>query len=264
MKAILFLATLILISCQEKSQPEPPSQSDTLTAEYVAKKESPVKEVYTKDQIEYLKKMGMSGSWTVKENHELIDKALAEKYEKKFIGCRFISNEFLQKFMEEHNLVMGELSTYMGDIPAKNIDDLQLNLNHAKSVDSSLQDYYFIRQSRLDGGNGSFLQRITENEIPSYNLDKISGAPGGSGQPKQKLYNEVLTPEQYGVYRKKYNVKNIIVDHNIGAVLRIIAPKELFNLDGKQVVDRMIIEIKKDPAIMFQVNGGWMSLTAWK
>lgn len=260
MKKILSIITVVILmgSCQDKKE-EPvvivnEAPKDVKYASYASK---PVDSNYTKDDIEFLKEMGLGSSYTVRTNASVLMKGVADKYMNKF-GVKFINDEAVALFLEEKNMIIGSLSAFNGTIPKKEIEMFKTNISRIRSIDSSFNEYYFIR-TELECG-GFFLQKISEDEIKS-GKGIISESPNlNAGQEA----GATLYPNREKYYKEKYNVRSgcDIIIGKYTPYMQIVAPKELFNMEGKTLVGRQLVEAK-DPAILLRVPEGWLVLAAW-
>lgn len=257
MKYIYLLVSVLLFACKNETS----STTNRVILLPISHRadETQEKMVYSSDQIEFLKKIGLIESKTFNDNLALADQKMIKYYFDKY-QLKFLSDRFLNNFLKEK-----ELNDYKGIIPPNNIDEFKTNL---EKFDSSLNDYYFIRISLIPSDQtkrkGLFLQKINMSEIVSNKLNDIQSGP--SQEAHGQSDDNYLKLDRLAFYMKKYKIKNeddIIVDH-VMPEIKIVAPKEDFNMNGKTVDnDNNIISIK-DPAIIFKVKEGWICLTTWK
>lgn len=259
MKKILSIIAIIvfMVSCQDKKQ-EPvvivnEAPKDVKDASYAAK---PVDSNYTKDDIEFLKEMGLGSSYTVRTNAAVLMKDVADKYMNKF-GVKFLNDEAVALFMEEKNMIIGNLSAFNGIIPKREIEMFKTNISRIRGIDASFNEYYYIRTELQCGG--FFLQKISEDEIKSGKEIVIESPNLNQGQEA----GATLLPDREKYYKKKYNVRSgcDIIIGKYAPYMQIVAPKELFNMKGKTLVGRQLVE-SKDPAILLRVPEGWLVLAA--
>jgi len=232
------------------------------------------KEIYSSEQIEFLKRMGLTQSKTYNDNLDLADKKLTEYYAAKF-NLRFLSEDFMSKFLKEKNLVVGDLANYNQDIPASNIEEFKKNFENILRIDSISKQKFFLRISKLNKYNpGKFLQFINRNEIDPNKIHLINAGPKLEAHDQDKQFDKyILYTDRLKFYAIKYKLglDDIIVDC-VGEVIldeepkmKIIAPQEYFNMEGKVVNDKNeIITVHKDPAVVLKVPSGWVCLTSWK
>lgn len=252
---ITTLVLIGLISCKPKDNiiATTPSNEDV---KFASKTNNP-DSAYTKEDIQFLKEIGLSASHTVRSNSELLLSEIAEKYKTKF-GVRFVTDELIGILMQEKDLIIGSLADFNGTMPKHNINEFRNNLSRIREVDSSFNEYYYIR-TELECG-AKFLQRISEEEIysgkgfieESPNLNH-GQAPGAT-----------LSVDREKYYRLKYSVRDGC-DITIGRYtpyMQIVAPKKLFNTEGKILIGRQLVNAR-DPAILLRVQEGWLVLTTW-
>ena len=256
MKKITAIAMLVFfISCSEK-QEEPPivqvAQKDLKQVSF----STPIDTNYTKEDVAFLKEMGLSASYTVRNNSGVLSSEVANKYKEKF-NVRFVTDEVIGLLMEEKDLIMGYLINFNGVIPKNNVDEFRNNLARIRTIDSSFEEYYFIRTD-LDH-NARFLQRISEDEILFNNVIKSPNLNQGQETGNTlKIEREIFYSNKHGIPRDQ------IVIGCYTPYMQIVAPKEMFNLEGKTLLGRQIVETpKNDPLILLRVQEGWLVLTSW-
>jgi len=259
-KIYLILIITGLISCQAKEK----QIAGTNDVNY--KQASYVKqEKYNKEDIQFLKDMGMTSSMTFKENVDMINNEAIRRNEEKY-GVKFIPEDKMNVFLSEHDLVMGGLADYKYIIPVEALKTFRTNLLKVTSIDSSLHNFYFIRISRqAEQRPGQFLQKIDASEIVPGTHNLVTVGPSlANGQHYDLAKQGQLISSQLMKYSKKYNLSpELIVVDGFGftPLIRIVAQKEYFELEGKDIVDNKIVP--KDPAIVLGVPGGWLTLAVW-
>lgn len=273
MKKYLSIILLIsLVACKE-NKPEAASTNDNTKVILVVHPEDSKKEHYSLEQIEYIKKIGMNNSLTVKENYSLTDKKLEDFYFKKFNGVRFISDSTLNFGLTKKRLIVGDLNLFTGKIPSSNIEELKKNYETIKSIDKSIEGFYFIRVSRLAANKdrrGQILQKIDTSDLLTTRLDLIHGGTDfrPHGQDDLTVNESPLKQERLKFFAKKYNVplEEMVVDCKLNSSgMKIMADLTMFNMSGQEVVNNEIRAVKpKDPAILLKVDGGWLILTTWQ
>jgi hypothetical protein len=264
MKKISLIASALVVLCGAyivfsslKSKPKDKSFTafvvDSKRLEKTSNSDS-----YSGEQIKFLKSMGLSNSETVKNNSVLSDANLSAFYMKKF-GLKYMSNETVEAYCQKNDFIYGDLSNYIYQIPSQNVSQFKSNYQNVLSVDPSLKGYYFLRTS-LDEGS-KFLEKIEVSEISQDKLPRINGALNGAPQSSDLL---PLLPERKKYYNDKYpTVKDIVVDHALGNVIKIIAPDGFFKKDGYEVVGNELRRKAIDPIIIMSVKDGWLILTEW-
>jgi hypothetical protein len=146
-----------------------------------------------------LKKAGFDKVTDVKENEHAINiKTLAEQtakivsyYSRKYPLYKFITPDQAMTIAEKYNLVLGNVSDFIGFVPDKNLREIE-----------------------------NFKGKCDENDIDTG----------------------------YRVHGKKK--------------LQIVAPEKDFDMTGKMVRDRKVMEIP-DPVVLQPVRWGFLIVTAW-
>lgn len=254
-KIYLILIITGLISCQEQEKEKQIADANYKQASYVKQ------EGYNKEDIQFLKDMGMTSSMTFKENVDMLNNEAILKNEEKY-GVKFIPEDKMNVFLSEHDLVMGGLADYKYVIPAEALKTFRTNLLKVTSVDSSLHNFYFIRISRQAEQNpGHFLQKIDASEIVPGTHNLVSVGPSLMNNQDADNGGQLIASSLIK-YNKKYNLpfESIVVD-GFTPSIKIVAQKEYFELEGKDIIDNKIVP--RDPAIVLGIPGGWLTLAVW-
>lgn len=207
------------------------------------------------NKAERLKSLGFGASKTVsiaKEDEYAIRKAKSENENKehlkraiqyfsfKYPQYKFITEDSVKKICKKYNLIYGSVNRYIGDVPDKNLADIENN-----SVKD--EDKVYLYKDVTKWGFGSPIETIKEVSIDRYRkfIDKHGGDSnwdrnGGSARFK-----------------------------SIGlAPLEIAAPRKDFNMSDHEVKDFKLSKIEiPDPVVLqpvfFEDRKHYLVITAW-
>lgn len=225
----------------------------------------------------FLQTIGFTNSIATRIYNGVTDaQHLINEYKLVYPNYKFILQAQLERVLEKYNLYQRDCQYFMGDIPEKNIKDIQ---NFKVRIDDFSDD---LREMMLG-----------ENTINAYKY--LSEIKAGRGDTIYSHFIEFLPSmekfmsnriELYS-YNQNSSVKpKIDVDIVIEALdsfkqlggnkdyspLTICAVESLFNEDawkeGKQrIIGKKEIEPKSqvdlDPIVLFEVKGGYLIVTAW-
>jgi hypothetical protein len=238
-----------------------------------------LKSEYTKEDIEFLNSIGFSSATTTVDNinvlrHNETKKEVATKY-----GLNFINeNIFKKNIAEKYNMIIAPLSTYIRNIPKKNVDELRERLNFIKKVDGKEQSQQHLYHWLLRRYGSDERIYLSSEEIRAdwaaavMNNQLVTSTPtGGHVLLPQfvELYNSMgIDLDRYILEYIEKGEKpspNSVVTQNFIYPLFVCAPKSYFNLEGVQTVDGLsyFFPQPKDPIVLAKYKEGYIILTAW-
>lgn len=194
-----------------------------------------------KAKAEFLTHIGFSNSIATKVYKDLtsgdeLPQMYAEKYKGQFL---FIYESQLERLVEKYNLYVRDLEFYAGDIPEKNIKEMQ-------NFHFSMDDVYGERRYNYSNG----YRNIPLNEVLVKYQERLDMVP----------YQQVSRP---------------IMDYKpffLQGKIEIAAVKELFlPIAFKKSQERIIsqpeiqpsMQVDTDPIVMLKVPKGRIIITAW-
>ena len=184
------------------------------------------------DKGERLKNLGFTYAAPVK-NSELAakQKELANKieyYQTYYPNNRFITEQEVERICKKYGLLFGESGYYTGDIPEKNIKEIESFLlrDEDMSTRTNMDDYMQMRGSML------MMQVRTSMSRPSYRSDFEYPSP----------------PTE-------------IVETKFKAPFKICAPEKDFDTRYMSVKDGF--KLKYDPIVLQPVKEGYLIVSKW-
>lgn len=155
---------------------------------------------------------------------------LIEYYQVYYPNNKFITEEMVKSICEKYNLLCGNVSSYIGDVPVKNISEIEnFKLRDEEMTErSNIEDYkdrYFrLRSLRGIAQLGSM--------IPSYS-------------------------------QSEYNPPKEIHSYLVKGEYKICAPKKDFDMRGMEVNGHKLEVHIPDPIVLQPVKGGYLIVSKW-
>ena len=239
-------------------------------------------------EIRRLKSMGLKNSTNfklleketekVKEYNENVQKynnlkklLLEVKSEFNGLDCRFLSFEDFESILLKYDLRCGTLDMYTGDIPEKNLNELETvykTLNKLKENDDEYDSLYVRSKVTERTVFGTYVKRI--RIIKKFTYDRIEGNSSDIKDFKNKMSsfpfmysneNENSTVYRFTGANVKFNRFNISSEH-VGTYYPLIAaPRDLMKDDLK--FELKPIAQSEDPIIFSITEFGILCYTAW-
>ena len=192
-----------------------------------------IEEVSDVDELEMLGKLGFRNL----KNLRVVDNAKSEKrysewnietvlyYKEHYPNNKYITEDYIKLICEKYNLVWGEVSDYVGDIPKKNRQEI-LNFKIRDEDRLVKRTFYYSM-----GGNSVDWEKYDKNNHVEYYRSSFNS-------------------------RSSYDTKPL---H-----LTICADKELFNIsNNKEIVNNRIVDKKLDPVVLAKVVDGYLVISKW-
>lgn len=172
---------------------------------------------------------------------------------------KFITEPEVKKLCEKYNLLLGDACDYIGDIPEKNLCEIENFKLHAED--------YLPKQSVFSWyDNLEFMQRQMyqsmgiPTDVDSYGF--VQGKKRRSGSNYLENYIRGFGPYQHEPLALKStsaNKKETVVETEKPS-FKICAPKTEFKTSGMIVTDGYIL---KDPIVLQPVKGGYLIISKW-
>lgn len=165
-------------------------------------------------------------------------------FSQKYPHYKFITEDSVKKICNKYGLVYGEVSRYLGEVPDKNIKDMQ-----RFKVDHEDKNYtctnYMFREERVT--NISY--KSYKEHMEYLKRERESYSPGDS-------YRSIVHP--FGYRKDSYD----------SSPLEIAAPKSDFNLEGMEIKDFKLTKKEiPDPVVLQPVHykgkKHYLIVTAW-
>lgn len=217
------------------------------------------------DKAQRLKVVGFTEAAPVKEyeakngivvkNTERAE--LIEYYKQNYPFQKFITEDEMNRICEKYNLIYAPVSKYKGDVPEKNIKDIEL-MSILKKGDEASECKYCRLKYHSAGGVGMGAARAMALGLP-----KII---------KDMHFRHWSDADIY--LRAKYNLDNKYIIDEVDNVtedrsgLFIAAPPKYFNKEGLTKTGKfgflnVSITTIKDPIVFRYVRGGIQIITKW-
>ena len=225
-----------------------------------------------KEKGTFLSKIGFENSIATRIYNGVTDaQHLINEYKVSYPNYKFILQPQLERVLEKYNLYQRDCKYFMGDIPEKNIKDIQnfkvIYEDLPKKLEKVFKEFlgytYNMLQNKKrnnpDSLVGSYIKSI---ECLFNSSTKLACADKNNPSYKIGLDNII----------NSLNAINTINNTNGYSPLTICAVESLFNQDawkeGKQrIIGKKEIEAKSqvdlDPIVLFEVEGGYLIVTAW-
>jgi len=187
-----------------------------------------------------------------------------EYFHKHYPFNKFITEKEVLALCQKWNLVLGDAENFIGDIPEKNIYEME-NFKLRKE-DFETTDQF----TRQDIEKKKFADYIREEIIASAFLPEIGidrGTMGGFGV--MDFRNEILIRIRVNrLPQMMFDAGRTEIKRK--APFKIVAPQKDFNMDG-HVLNGFKIEkeapqvtfFPDDPIVLQPVKGGYLIVTAW-
>lgn len=149
---------------------------------------------------------------------------LVTYYTNKYPLYRFITEDGVEDICNKYNLVMGDVSKYIGTVPDKNLEEIENFKTPAE------EDCRYIM--RVSSGRGS-----KQSYIPYL----------------QYLYESHREKEDRGYYYR----------YSVEESFKICAPAKDFDLKNMKVEGHKLVRHTPDPVVLFPVYKGYLIVSAW-
>jgi hypothetical protein len=224
---------------------------------------------------ERLSKVGFAASKPVKDAIDMAEAHLkagdtiktVEYYRVHYPNNKYITAEEVKKICEKYGLLLGDASNYIGDVPEKNLGEIE-------RFRLRKEDW---TEKALSYGFGSFTMEMFSSLWSSQYLGIASAKSRRSGvlSDYYRRVNEgiglITLPPTYADEQPKidygYSVgvdpykKEEPSKETEQAAFKICAPKKDFNTAGYEVKDGHILVY--DPVVLQPVKEGFLIVTAW-
>lgn len=215
---------------------------------------------------ERVSKLGFTSAKPVKEATDMAQAYLAAEERIKSIeywrvyypNHKFITEAEVKKLCEKYSLLLGDAGNYIGDIPEKNLNEIEAFSLRKEDWTEKTLPYgfasFFIDWHRagLDPNPRPRSESVLSKYFSRVNRSFNNANSNGIIPMLSEFGNYA-----YGVdpYQKKDKVKKE------QAAFKICAPKQDFNTAGFVVQDGYILVY--DPIVLQPVKDGYLIVTAW-
>lgn len=194
---------------------------------------------YQTDKAERMQALGFYNTEVVKNLKEARNKEYkalklaqtVEYYSLHYPNNKFITEEEVQKICSKYNLVYGEVRLYKGDIPEKNLKEIE-------SFNLREEDYLYTEVY-------TFLGYDVENKVTMHTKESFLKAENeyrASGSNNHRSYKSFSCTK---------------------GSLYIAAPKSDMDTSGMKVENFKLIKEIPDPVVLQEVKDGFLIITAW-
>lgn len=206
------------------------------------------------NKAERYTKLGFGSCKPVKEALELADKHLKSKelqktieyFQQHYPANKFITEPEVKRICEKYGLLLGDATNYIGDIPEKNLGEIER---------FKLRQEDFMEKER----GLFFWSRTVEEEQRSESIGFVSSRRRQSGLSDWLSDYGMMMPRMaYGV--DPYPRDQAKVEKEKPA-FKICAPKQDFNTAGYVVTEGF--KLIYDPVVLQPVKGGFLIVSAW-
>lgn len=222
-----------------------------------------------KKKGKFLQTIGFTNSIATRIYNGVSDSQhLINEYKLVYPNYKFILQAQLERVLEKYNLYQRDCQYFMGDIPEKNIKDIQ---NFKVKIDDFSDD---LREMML-GENASYrynyLLRVKIDSIYYRDRDLLKFLPPIESFMRKITFDPTSKLDVDIVIEALDSFKQLGGNRDYSP-LTICAVESLFNEDawkqGKQrIIGKKEIEPKSqvdlDPIVLFEVKGGYLIVTAW-
>jgi hypothetical protein len=201
-----------------------------------------------KEKATLMEKFGFTGTKQVQEvrDRDFIDSNakmradIVAKYKNKYPQYKFIFREQVNEICEKYGLICGEASMYKGDIPLKNLKEIE-------AFEVSDEDRYKLW-----------------NHFSSWSTPTSAVLRAGGGSNVISLAEEKRKEEQEKTEISLGNI-HISMDRGYGTPIPffICAPKKDMNLEGYKLDGVFVKKEWPDPIVLHYVKDGFLIVTKW-
>lgn len=179
-------------------------------------------------------------------------KKLILHYQHVYPNNKFITAEIAKAICEKYGLLLGSVSSYVGDVPESNLREIE-----AFKVK---KDDYKEESSWLFGGIDPF-SRLNEPRLFRSNND-ASMALGWALQSRNgRIRSAGIQEESREIQMYKEAMWSEYREKEVKPSFKICAPASDFDTQGlKQVGHELVPE---DPIVLCPVNGGYLVVSKW-
>lgn len=221
---------------------------------------------------ERLNKIGFGASKPVKEALEIVEahgKAgeiikKIEYFRVWYPSNKFITEDEVKKICEKYGLLLGDAQNYIGDVPEKNLTEIEkFSLRKEDWTEKALS--YSFRSFTLDMFSGLF------NDLMLGHVSIQSRRSGALNDYYRRVNESIgLIPS---LDRSLPMMTSSFIDPFVKektmepakemeqASFKICAPQKDFNTGGYEVKEGY--RLVYDPVVLQPVNGGYLIVTAW-
>jgi len=238
------------------------------------------------DKALYAERLNKLGFGVAKPVKEAIDMAEAhqragntissiEYWRIHYPNNKFITEAEVKKICEKYGLLLGDAANYTGDIPEKNLVEIEkFNLRKEDWTEKPLaygfSSFFFDETGVNWFGNGSagpYGSKVRRTEALSSYFERVNLGIGNSGSIGASigmlpLINGLYpVPPSYQIGYDPYSKPTSPAKETEQAAFKICAPKQDFNTSGFVVMDGF--RLVYDPVVLQPVKNGFLIVTAW-
>lgn len=199
---------------------------------------TPSENVYTPGELTGMLSLGFTNSKPVYEvaDYDAVFNSSKVKYYKDTYGLVYFSEQGLQNICNKHNLIMGQPSLYIGNIPKDAAHSMTINAAKILGED--------IKHDEQEKAKA--VARLRE-----LKKQKVSG-------DEHYISNITFTSSSFS---RSSNEGGMWVALSPPSNVLIIAPKDHFNMDNTVEVNRKLEY--RDPIVVRKVHDGYVQLARW-
>lgn len=214
------------------------------------------------EELQALQKLGFKQSRNLRLGESFdarVHPDLVKFYQEKY-NVLYFSNEGIQQYCSEHNLVLGASKDFIGSIPSGNIKEMNTAIERV----TPKNDYslYYITH-HLEPGIP--IVYISESNIRSdcktLLRDDGYGSIGAVAWIGSCAISDIYSPKYGANLILHKDVHKGVIDHSLP--IMVAAPQEEFDLKNKEIIDGIIRDKKIDPMVLAVVPDGYVLLTRW-
>lgn len=193
-----------------------------------------------------VKNLGFTRSKTVEDLREISDEIgekeklakLIEHYSVHYPTYKFITQDKLREICKKYGLVFGEAEWFVGEIPEKNMQDM---VNFKVRLEDRVYQIYDDEWDSWESAN-----LLNESELKK----KLTPETIKSIEKGEDFWFSTTNGDKKVLHRSK--------------LMRVVATREEFDMDGKEVEGFEITrQLPKDPIVLQDVIGGFLIITKW-
>lgn len=177
-----------------------------------------------------------------KKNQAESNKKLAELilyYQVWYPNNKFITEEAVKSVCEKYGLVFGPADRYNGDVPEKNLRDIEA---------------FSLRDEDKEKHDCGWYNPHGKHPTRLYSIEDTTGASWGyveRAEGRDRFFDFIF-------HYKPQDVKFV----QTAKPLQICAPASDFNMSNMEIRGHKLVKVE-DPIVLQPVNGGYLVVTKW-
>lgn len=181
----------------------------------------------------------------IKQQKNLHEKILY--YKQKYPLHKFITEVKVREICEKYNILVGNTSDFIGEIPKKNLlEILNFKIGKEDVIMATISMGYQIA-TKLSQSD------VEKSVIESTSLNEVNK------NFILESFKENIVP-----FMPDFSVKGVPLNNFLFPQMKICAPLKDFNMVNKQVMGYKIVDIPvNDPIVLYPVDMGFLVVSAW-